>query len=505
MVDHESKKIVKNFIDFFLQSNLADSFPWLVLGKGPTFSQHKNYDLTKYRTLSLNHALRELAVDVAHLIDIEVVADLDWLLDRNARYVVLPWFPHCQFKAGSKSLDHYLTEFPVLAKLASEERLLWYDLDTGGTRHGQHQPIVVSNFSSEAAVALLAQAGAKEVFTLGVDGGTTYDKTFADLQATTKFANGQLSFDSQFSQFASIIRQHDIKLAPLGVECPISIFIGASASEWLPAKVLEYSIARHSSITTKCHFLYQANIEIPKPKRSDCQGRTPFSFHRFLIPELKEFSGKAIYLDSDMLVTDDISQLWQLDLGPSDLLCAKADTDYQRQSQFAVMLLHCEKLDWRIADLIKLLDDGTMSYSDLLHDMKAVANYRAEIPITWNSLDLYEPGITSLVHFTDMTQQPWLSNHSPEEAIWLAYLKEAINDDFITLKQIQEQVNCGHIRPSLSRQLMTSSEGEAMTLPERMAVDLDFVPPHKLINSTSSIGQLTGKLLNMFKSQKNKP
>lgn len=497
---------MKNFIDFFQRDDQTDKLPWLVLGKGPTFSQHSAFDLTRFKTLSLNHVVRELAVDVAHIIDIEVVADLGSVLEKNAHYVVMPWFPHSKFKASPQTLEQYVGEFKILESLNNQERLLWYDLDTGLVQHGDKDPVVVSNFSSEAAIALLAQAGSRTIFTLGVDGGTAYDKAFADIQEKTKLANGQLSFDSQFLGFADIISRYQIKLAPLSEECPIAIFIGASEREWLPAKVLAYSIEKHSSMSTKCHFLYQSDIDIPKPKRVDCQGKTPFSFQRFLIPELKKFSGKAIYLDSDMLVVDDISQLWRLDLhldfNQCDLLCVKAATEYQRQSQFAVMLLNCEKLGWRIADLIELLDNGTYSYSDLMHKMAVAPNWQATIPPQWNSLDHFEPGITSLIHFTDMTQQPWLSNHSPEEEIWLTYLRESINEDFITIKQVKEQIAKGNVRPSLLKQLLANLEDTPMAISERLELDLDFLPPHALKQSKrDSFASFPNKLLQLFQKR----
>ena len=49
--------------------------PWLVLGKGPTFDRRDRFDLTAYNRLSLNHVVNEVDVDVAHIIDIDVVGD----------------------------------------------------------------------------------------------------------------------------------------------------------------------------------------------------------------------------------------------------------------------------------------------------------------------------------------------------------------------------------------------------------------------------------------------
>ena len=52
--------------------------------------------------------------------------------------------------------------------------------------------------------------------------------------------------------------------------------------------------------------------------------RTPFSFQRFLIPELCGYSGKAIYLDADMQVFRDIRELWNYDFSGCDLQTVRA-------------------------------------------------------------------------------------------------------------------------------------------------------------------------------------
>ncbi|MGI8622166.1 MAG: hypothetical protein ACR2NB_01460, partial [Solirubrobacteraceae bacterium] len=47
--------------------------PWLLLGKGPTFARRGELDLSGYVTMSLNHAVLEQQVDVAHMLDWDVV------------------------------------------------------------------------------------------------------------------------------------------------------------------------------------------------------------------------------------------------------------------------------------------------------------------------------------------------------------------------------------------------------------------------------------------------
>ncbi len=58
--------------DWIRQSRFAPK-PWLVLGKGPTFARRDEFPLGDYNLLGLNNVVAEQRVDVAHIIDIDVV------------------------------------------------------------------------------------------------------------------------------------------------------------------------------------------------------------------------------------------------------------------------------------------------------------------------------------------------------------------------------------------------------------------------------------------------
>ena len=93
-----------SFFDWFSSQSEAKSRPWLILGKGPSFSNRHLFDLSHFRTLSLNHAVREQPVTVAHIIDFDVVDACGDSLEKNAEFVVLPWMPHVKKRAGGKTL-----------------------------------------------------------------------------------------------------------------------------------------------------------------------------------------------------------------------------------------------------------------------------------------------------------------------------------------------------------------------------------------------------------------
>ncbi len=256
---------------------------------------------------------------------------------------------------------------------------------------------------------------------------------------------------------------------------PIRIFVAATPSEWLPAKILEFSILRNTKAQVSVKFLYQFHKTIPVPAAPENRQRTPFSFQRFLIPELCNFSGKAIYLDSDMLVFRDIQALWNHDFSNCSLQSVKS-SGQNRPPQFGVMLLNCSNLNWQINQIINQLDMGALHYSDLMFEMKIVDKVGRDIDANWNSLESYSAEETALLHYTDMETQPWTYyGKNPLAHIWLNYLKNALNEGFITERELRREIKKGHVRPSLLPQILNP-------LSEDMALkhcDENFVAPHK--------------------------
>ncbi|MDQ3897656.1 MAG: hypothetical protein M3326_10535, partial [Actinomycetota bacterium] len=68
--------------EWIASTRFADR-PWLVLGKGPTFSRRHEFDLGAHNLMALNHVVTEQQVDVAHVIDVDVVEACGDALLRN--------------------------------------------------------------------------------------------------------------------------------------------------------------------------------------------------------------------------------------------------------------------------------------------------------------------------------------------------------------------------------------------------------------------------------------
>lgn len=480
-----------NFFDWY-ESNQAKDKPWIILGKGPSFSKIRDYNLTEYNTIALNHVVRETKVTLAHAIDFDVAVDCQQQIYENAGFLLSPLYPNSNNLPGSKSLHELVDEHHFLKKLQNENRFLWYDLKiisiedpqwenyiSGKVKNGKYNIVPATFFSVEAAVNLLALAGEKKIRSLGIDGGNTYSTNFNDIKDKTLLANGRQSFNIQFLSLSKTTMAHNIDYSPLTVdESPIRVFVGSMPEQMLGVKVLEYSIRKHASVSVDVYPLFKSPTKIPQPKDSKNKPRTPFSFQRFLIPELKNFKGRAIYVDSDMQVFRDIKDLWMRPMGDCDVLSAFESSGTGRRPQFAVMLMDCQKLQWKIEDIVAKLDKGELTYEQLMYNMAVAKKVGLEIEREWNSLEHYEEGKTSLVHYTDMDKQPWLFTHNPLTEIWVRELCEAIDQKFIDLDYVIQDIKAGNVRPSLLYQIKNrvfkTSEIPAKILKQ----DKYFIPPH---------------------------
>jgi len=364
---------MQSFLQWFEATGQDTNQPWLILGKGPSFAKRDQFDLKNFQLLSLNHAVREQPVAVAHMIDYDVVEACGESIDRNAGVLVMPWFPHFKNRPGTDSLESLTRRNTLLERLNSQGRLLWYNHSLAEETHGNSPVIPVRFFSSEAVLNLLVAAGVRQVRSLGIDGGNKYSAQFHDLAGKTLLSNQKTTFDVQFGEIAKILMNTGLDYAPLDVQSPVRVYVAATEAQMLAVKVLEYSIRKHASLTVQVSALHLSGIEIPSPAKPENRPRTPFSFQRFLIPSLTGYQGRAIYLDSDMQVFQDIRRLWNVSLEDADLLAVQEPGSTGRRPQFSVMVLNCASLRWDIEEIVQSLNEGGLTYESLMYDM-AVAS-----------------------------------------------------------------------------------------------------------------------------------
>lgn len=430
--------------DIFDSYRTSDKY--LILGKGPTLDQLGTLDTTGYQTVSLNHVVREHPVHLAHTIDLEVVDQVGEKILTNCDYLVMPYIPHLGHRPTDMTLEELANRHPIISKMAQEDRLFGYNLSTSMRKVGSTPVVKARHYSAEAVVDLLAKLGVKHIRTLGVDGGANQSQKFSDL----KNYNTQRGYDLQWTGIRKTIQRWNVDYAPLGVESPIRIFIGAGDAQLIPALVLKHSILKHATMSVDVTIMNTWTHPMPKDKRN--WPRTPFSFQRFMIPEKCNYQGHAIYMDSDMLVFGDVKDIWQAPMEDSVLCMRGSDTDKHR-AQGSVFKVDCSDIpQWKISSLVNALDKGAITYDWLVFDQWNMAP-NGWNP-NWNSLEEYIPGQTKLLHYTEMYNQPWLRNPShPLGHLWFSELREAVSDGSIDRTLVTDHVAKGYILPVCQQKL----------------------------------------------------
>ena len=90
----------------------------------------------------------------------------------------------------------------------------------------------------------------------------------------------------------------------------MDIFVGYDPVEAAAFHVCVNSIIRHSSVPVTIHPL--ALNTLPGYSEEHGDGSNEFIYSRFLVPYLMSWTGRALYIDGDMVVTDDIAKLFAL-------------------------------------------------------------------------------------------------------------------------------------------------------------------------------------------------
>ena len=136
-----------------------------------------------------------------------------------------------------------------------------------------------------------------------------------------------------------------------------------------------------------------------------------FSPLRRMVPQIMEFSQRAVVTDPDVFAMGDIYELLTMDMGNKAILCRHVSDGYKGNGNAfyasSVMLLDCAKLThWRWDEDIDQMFSGELDYGPwiglLTEDPETIGN----LDEVWNSFDKLTPE-TRLLHNTERGTQPW--------------------------------------------------------------------------------------------------
>ena len=177
---------------------------------------------------------------------------------------------------------------------------------------------------------------------------------------------------------------------------------------------------------------------------------TPFSAFRWGVPAYCNFEGKAIYLDIDMIVMDDIAKLWNVPINGNAFVIAK---DIQT---FCCSVFDCARARHHLPPIHKIKRDFAV-YARLRRNFQQPHVQRFPPNENWNCLDgetftsIHDPRC-KIVHCTAIPTQPQMKYALPRlqakgQKHWSTFTpKEHPRKDIIDLfdRTLREAIENGY-------------------------------------------------------------
>lgn len=193
----------------------------------------------------------------------------------------------------------------------------------------------------------------------------------------------------------------------------IKVYVGCSPNgeDAESLAVLEYSARKVTTGPVEFHWMKLSRdpnnpwYSNPPEGWNTIKWATPFSGFRWGIPWACGYKGKALYMDSDMIVLQDLRELWNLDLGDKLVAAKKPD-------RLCVALWNCEKFGELVQKgILPDISQGRTS-PDLHAFMQHFIVHSAptlmyQFDRKWNNFDGEHDPIENIgiLHYTDMSTQ----------------------------------------------------------------------------------------------------
>ena len=202
----------------------------------------------------------------------------------------------------------------------------------------------------------------------------------------------------------------------------INIFIGYDSKEKVAYNVLSHSIIQNSTKPVAITPIALNHLKDDFVRERNALSSTEFSFSRFMIPHLMNYQGWALFMDCDMLMFEDISELWRMRDDSKAIQVCKHDyvpkektkflgqtqTAYPKKNWSSFMLMNCKKCS-------SLTPDYVNRASGLeLHQFKWLEGDHliGDLPLEWNWLvgEYEHKDDVKNVHYTK--GGPWFEEYA---------------------------------------------------------------------------------------------
>lgn len=242
----------------------------------------------------------------------------------------------------------------------------------------------------------------------------------------------------------------------------VRVFIGSGEASLIECKTAIHSLRKHTKreldiyVFNGTHNAVRLNdgepFLAPMSLKIKYRNITEFSLYRFLIPELCEYQGKAIYIDSDTICLSDIGELFDTPMDDHDFLAKDEAYRGKKLWGLSVMLIDCQRCRFDLEKVVDEIDAGLYSMTDFsCMGPRFLAHHEYQIgrlnPV-WNEFDRWDDQ-TRLIHYTNLDTQPWKYPNHPFGDLWFDYFNEALAEGRVTNRDIELSMIRGYVRRDL--------------------------------------------------------
>jgi lipopolysaccharide biosynthesis glycosyltransferase len=216
------------------------------------------------------------------------------------------------------------------------------------------------------------------------------------------------------------------------------VFVGFDQREAIAYHVFCQSVIEHTSVPVSFSPLSAKGLAGFDGQQD---GTNAFIYSRYLVPELCNYEGWALFVDGDMVVSSDLSELWRLRNDDYAAMVVKHDyrtrhgrkyrgtpmendnLDYPRKNWSSVVLWNCAHPANKILSRTFVGEAG----GRFLHRFEWLRDEEiGDLPPEWNHLVLeYENNNAKLLHHTLGT--PAFTAYADTDLSWHRYLLNALN------------------------------------------------------------------------------
>ena len=201
----------------------------------------------------------------------------------------------------------------------------------------------------------------------------------------------------------------------------INIFIGYDNKERVAYNVLSHSIIQNSTKPVAITPIALNNLKDDFVRERNNLSSTEFSFSRFMIPHLMNYQGWALFMDCDMLMFEDVAELWRMRDDSKAIQVCKHDyvpkektkflgqvqTAYPKKNWSSFMLMNCKKCTTLTPDYVNKASGLELHQFKWLESEDLIG----DLPLEWNWLvgEYEHKEDVKNVHYTE--GGPWFPDY----------------------------------------------------------------------------------------------